>query len=104
MIYYMKEVSNCEEKIRKVKEELSDLGHMHPGSLSLQKRTRGNGYHYLSYTFQGEGHTLYVREGDVDQVREEVANYGKFRSLVNRWIELEIECSRLRRSGKKSSS
>ena len=40
-----------------------------------------------------------MREDDIDQVREEVENYREFRSLVNRWVELEIEYSRLRRSG-----
>lgn len=87
------------ERISEVKEALSDLGRMHPGSVSLQKRSRGSGYHYLSYTFRGEGHTLYIREDDINQVREEVENYREFRSLVSRWIELEIEYSRLRRSG-----
>jgi hypothetical protein len=100
----MKDNSDFMEEIESVKQALVELGPMHPGSLSQQKRIRGGEYCQLSYSFAGKGHTLYVREGDVDQVREEVANYGKFRSLVNRWIELEIECSRVRRSGKKSSS
>ncbi len=96
---FMKEDAYYQEQIGAVKEALVGLGRMHPGSVTLQKRSRGNGYHYLSYTFQGVGHTLYVREDDIDQVREEVENYREFRSLVNRWIELEIEYSRLRRSG-----
>jgi len=100
----MKESAGYEKRIGEVKQVLSGLGRMHPGSVSLQKRERGGEYHYLSYTFQGEGHTLYVREDDIDQVREEVANYRKFRSLVDEWIALEIEYSRVRRSGKGSSS
>jgi len=95
----MKDDAYYQEKIGAVKQALVDLGRLHPGSVTLQKRSRGNGYHYLSYTFQGKGHTLYVREDDIDQVREEVENFRVFRSLVNEWIALEIEYSRLRRSG-----
>ncbi len=104
MIQHMKDHSDFEREIESVKQALVEVGRIHPGSLSMQKRSRGGEYCQLSYSFAGKGHTLYVREGDVEQMREEVANYGKFRSLVNRWIELEIECSRLRRSGEKSSS
>lgn len=104
---FMKDADGYEKKIGEVKQALCDLGRMHPGSVSLQKRERGAGYHYLSYTFQGKGHTLYVREGDVEQVREEVANYGEFRRLVNRWVELEIafaKCRREEASGKSRGS
>ena len=96
--------TKIEAEIAAIKQSISELGHIHPGSITLQKRSRGTEYHQLSYSFAGKGHTLYVRESDVDQVREEVANYGNFRSLTNKWIELEIEYSRLRRSGKKFSS
>jgi len=88
-----------QEQINAVKMAVLGLERMLPGSLTLQKRSCGKGNHYLSCTFQGEGHTLYVREDDIDQVREEVENYRDFRSLVNRWVELEIKYSRLRRSG-----
>ncbi len=87
------------DEINSAKKKLAELGRMHPGSVSKQKRSHGGQYWQLSYSFAGKGHTLYVREDDIDQVREEVENYREFRSLVNRWIELEIEYSRLRRSG-----
>jgi len=96
----MKDSERYEQEIAEVKQALCELGRIHPGSVSKQNQVRGSGYYYLSYSFKNEGHTLYVREEHLDQVREEVENYRKFRSLVNRWIELEIEYSRLRR-GKK---
>jgi len=95
----MKKHSDYENEIESVKQALVEVGRIHPGSLSMQKRGRGGEYCQLSYSFAGKGHTLYVREGDVAQVREEVENYRVFRSLVNEWIALEIEYSRLRRSG-----
>lgn len=93
-----------EQEIAKVKKALYELGRIHPGSVSKQQQARGSGYYYLSYSFKNKGHTLYVREEHLDQVREEVENYREFRSLVNRWIELEIEYSQLRRGKKRVSS
>lgn len=102
LIYDSLMKSECEallEEINLAKKKLAELGGMHPGSVSKQKRSHGGQYWQLSYSFAGKGHTLYVREDDIDQVREEVENYRVFRSLVNEWIALEIEYSRLRRSG-----
>jgi len=76
---------------------------MHPGTLSVQKRTGDRKYHQLSYTHAGKGHTHYVRPGDVDEVREAVANYRKFRELTNCWIELEIAFAKASRSAAKRS-
>jgi len=74
---------------------------MHPGTLSVQKRTGDRKYHQLSYTHAGKG---YVRSGDVDEVKEAVANYRKFRELTNCWIELELEFAKCRREEASGSS
>ena len=71
---------------------------MHPGSLSKQKRSRGGEYHQLSYSHGGKGHTMYVRPEDVSDVKRELENYQKFRDLTRKWIQLEIELARFRRS------
>ena len=93
-----------EAEITEIKKSLSELGHMHPGSISLQKRARGSEYYQLSYSAAGKGHTHYVRSGDVDEVRESVANYRKFRELTNCWIELEIAFAKCRREETSGSS
>ncbi|MCK4598981.1 hypothetical protein KAU37_04055 [Candidatus Bipolaricaulota bacterium] len=67
-----------ETEIAKIKKALLELGHMHPGSLSQQKRSRGNTYHQLSYSYAGKGHTKYVRPEDVPEVTQEIENYRKF--------------------------
>ena len=77
---------------------------MHPGSLSRQKRLRGEEYWQLSYSHAGKGHTRYVRPGDVTQVRRELKAYQKFRELTSRWITLEIELAKLRRGGRSKKS
>ncbi len=43
-------------------------------------------------------YTIYVRAEDVADVTRELENYRKFRDLTRRWIKLEIELARFRRS------
>jgi hypothetical protein len=90
--------TTIEAEIAKTKKALRELGHMHPGSLSKQKRSRGGKYYQLSYSHGGKGHTMYVRSEDVPDVTRELKNYRTFRSLTRKWTELEIELARLRRS------
>ena len=102
-----------ETEIADIKKALLKLGHMHPGSLSQQKRSRGdssrgdssrrNTYHQLSYSHAGKGHTKYVRPKDVAEVRQEIENYRRFRDLIRKWVELEIELAKLRRDERKSN-
>lgn len=91
--------AQIESEIEKIKKSLIRLGRMHPGSLSAQKRARGEEYWQLSYSHAGKGHTRYVRPEDVASVRREIATYRKFRELTSRWVSLEIELSNLRREG-----
>lgn len=86
-----------QEEINRIKSEIVSLGHMHPGSLSMQKRTRGGEYWHLSYSHAGKGHTEYIRKDDLSDVREELEDYRRFRELISKWIGLEIELSQIRR-------
>ena len=91
--------ASIKTKIAKIKKALLELGHMHPGSLSQQKRSRGNTYHQLSYSHRGKGHTKYVRPEDVPEVTQEIENYRRFRELTGKWVELAVELAKLRRDG-----
>ena len=53
------------------------------------------GWH-LSYTHRGKGHTQYIRDAFVPQVKAEVSNFKRFRKLIDRLITLSIERSQLR--------
>lgn len=94
----MSRQSTIEAEITGIKEALRELGRIHPGSLSKQKRSRGGEYYQLSYSHDGKGHTTYVRPEDVSDVTRELENYRTFRDLIRKWIQLEIELARLRRS------
>ena len=91
-----------EQEIANIKQTLLELGHMHPGSMSQQKRSGVGIYHQLSYSHAGKGHTKYVRPEDVPEVTQELENYRRFRGLVTKWVELEIELAKLRRDEGKS--
>lgn len=86
-----------QKKIDRIKKEIVSLGHIHPGSLSMQKRARGGEYWHLSYNHAGKGHTEYIRKSDVSIVQEELKNHKRFRELISEWIGLEIELSRIKR-------
>ena len=88
--------TELEKEIAAIKVSLVRLGRMHPGSLSAQKRTRGGEYHQLSYSYLGKGHTKYVRPEEVPSLERELENYRKFRELASRWVQLEIELSKLK--------
>lgn len=89
-----------QEKIDRIKKEIVSLGHIHPGSLSMQRRARGGEYWHLSYSYAGKGHTEYVRKSDVSAVQEELKNHKRFRELISEWIGLEIELSRIKRKSR----
>ncbi len=94
--------TTIEAEIARTKKALSELGRMHPGSMSKQKRSRGGEYYQLSYSHRGKGHTMYVRPEDVFDVTRELENYRTFRSLTKKWIELEIKLAKFRRSSSSS--
>ena len=88
-----------EEAIDRIKREMGTIGELRPGSLSKQARktkiTYG-AYWHLSYTHRGKGHTEYIRDAFVPQVKSEVSNFKRFRKLLDRLITLSIERSQLR--------
>lgn len=92
----MKRIAEIERRIEKIKEELSKLGDLRPGSLSVQTRSWGGEYCQLSYTHQGKGHTQYVPADQRKVVEKQLANYRKFRELTQEWITLAIELCKLK--------
>ena len=88
-----------ETKISSLKKQLTVLGPMRPGSLSKQIRRKDGQpygeYWHLSYTFAGKGHTIYVPTQHLGAIKEEVANFQKFRQLSDKIIELSIDLSTL---------
>ena len=99
-----------EERIQSIKRKISALGDLRPGALSLQYNICGNPscrckadppvkhgpYPQVSFTWHGKSTTQFVREQDVDEVQKQLANYHNLRDLIDEWIGLALELSRLR--------
>ena len=104
-LYYdtttMKNTQAIKKEIDNIKKTLMALDRIRPGSLTTQKRARGTKYHQLSYSYNGKGHTEYVRKKDVPAVRKELENYQKFRKLITTWVGLEIKLARKKYSRNK---
>lgn len=102
-------LAEIERRIETLQQRLTRLGPMHPGSLSEQynvcgkpdcrckdpKRSRKHGpYYQLSFTWRGKSTTRFVRPEHMAAIRRKVANYKRFRELVNEWVDLEVERER----------
>jgi hypothetical protein len=92
----MDRITQIERRIGKIKQELTTLGDMRPGSLSSQTRSWGGEYGQLSYTHQGKGHTEYVPKDKRKTVQKQLTNYTKFRNLTQEWVNLGIELCKLK--------
>jgi len=91
-----------ESVIEKLKNELTEIGPMRPGSLSMQtrkKKKKAYGeYWHLSYTYSGKGHTEYVSESSLVLIKDEVHNYKLFKGIIDEILSLSIELSKIRTS------
>ncbi len=94
-----KHLAQIDQRIEKIKAELAAIGEMRPGSLTRQfkdPKARTGAYYQLSFTLDMKSRTDYVPRHCVGQVRREVANYKRFKTLTAAWVALSIERSRLR--------
>ncbi len=92
------------------KHQISELGDLRPGALSKQYNICGSPncrckatppvkhgpYYQISFTRHGKSSSQFVREEDIDEVQQQLENYRLLRHLVDEWITLSAELSRLR--------
>ena len=93
-----KRVRQIERRIGKIKQTLEKVDSMRPGSLTRQyknpKEKKGP-YWQISYTRNLKSRSEYVRQEFVADLRAQIAAYKKFKRLVEEWIDLSIERSKL---------
>jgi hypothetical protein len=104
-------VQTISKNIEAVKARLLALGEMRPGSLTRQynvcgkpncrckdpEHPRRHGpYYKLSYAHKGKFTTQFIRKEALAQVRSELANYKKFRSLSAQWVDLALQLAKLK--------
>ena len=93
-----KRIQQIEQRIDRIKRRLLEIGPMRPGSLTRQYKDpqhQAGAYWQISYTRQMKSRTEYVRREWVKNLRRQIASHQRFKSLVEQWIDLSIEHSRL---------
>ncbi len=105
-----------QRQIQRLKQQLTALGPMHPGSLSQQYNVCGKPdcrckdprhpqkhgpYYQLSFGWRGKSTTRFVRSEQVRAMRQKLARYQRFRELVNAWVDLEVEREQSERAREK---
>jgi hypothetical protein len=93
-----KRIRQIEQRIDRIKRALQEIGPMRPGSLTRQYKDpqhHTRAYWQISYTRHMRSRTEYVRPEWVKDVRRQIATHKRFKSLVERWIDLSIEHSLL---------
>ena len=91
-----KQIATLENKIKHIKNELQGIGKMRPGSLTKQFHKRGDKkwpYWQVSFMHKGKSKTNYVRDEYVQIIKAEIAEYKKFKRLMEKWVALSIALS-----------
>jgi hypothetical protein len=94
-----KRLAQIEQRIEKIKESVSKIGAMRPGSLTRQykdRKTKSCPYWQVSYTRNMRSKSDYVRPDCVANIRKEISAYNRFKKLMDEWVDLSIEASKLR--------
>lgn len=89
-----KKLEMWQKKLDEAKTAIHQLGPMRPGSLSQQFKRPGqkNGpYWQLSYTFRQRSYGRYIRPDETAELTEMIANFKRFKALIDLCIELSIE-------------
>lgn len=94
-----KSLLKIQKQIEQIKQELMQIGEMRPGSLTRQYRNPRDkkwGFYQISYTYKMKSKTEYVRPQHVNDIREQIKTYKRFKRLVEKWIDLAIKYSRVK--------
>ncbi len=93
-----KRIIYIDKRIAQIQKSISQIGDMRPGSLTMQYKDPKNkkgGYYQISYTHKMKSRTEYVKPQFVQSIENQVKSYKKFKSLIEEWIDLAIEKSKL---------
>lgn len=101
---------SLEAQIERLKQAIVRLGDLRPGKLSQQYNVCGKAdcrckadppqkhgpYYQVSFTRSGKSSTQFVRKEDLAVVRQQLRHYQRLQELIDRWITLGMELSRLK--------
>jgi hypothetical protein len=93
-----KRIQQIEQRIDRIKRTLREIGPLRPGSLTRpykDPKHHAGAYWQISYTRRMKSRTEYVRQEWVTELRRQIVTHKRFKRLVDQWIDLSIEHSRL---------
>jgi hypothetical protein len=92
-----KKIEMLNLKIEAIKKDLVHIGNMRPGSVTEQFKKRGEkkwAYWQISYTQNKRSKTEYLKDEFVEQIKNEVLEYKKFKLLMEKLVEMNISLSK----------
>jgi len=87
------QLNRIQKEIEHIKQELQIIGEMRPGSLTRQMVSKNNHkypYYQISYTYNMQSRTEYVKKKFVSDLKRQIKNYKSFKKLTKRWVDLSI--------------
>jgi hypothetical protein len=92
-------IMKIEGMIAETRVKLAKMGNFRPGTLTRQygdPARKKRPYYQISYTYRMRSRTEYVRGCSYARIKKETSTYKVFRKLVEKWIDLEMQLSKLR--------
>ena len=103
-------LATLERRIQTIKNRIVALGDLRPGNLSEQYNVCGKAgcrckasppvkhgpYYQISFTLRNKSRSQFVKREDLSTVKRQLRSYQRLRQLVDLWIELGLELSRLK--------
>ena len=89
-----KQLAKWQAQLARTQAELAQLGPMRPGSLSKQYKdpvAKTGAYWQLSYTHHMRSRSRYVRPAELARIKSLLANFKRFRSLVDLCVDLSVK-------------
>lgn len=106
-------------KIQKIKQRLLALDGFHPGSITKQYSKCGSKgckcrnlqnpqlhgpYYQLSFNLgKGKHTTAFIKNEYLPTIQKELSNYKLFKKLIEEWVTIEINLSKMKRESSKQS-
>ena len=88
------QLAKWQAQLANAKTAIAELGPMRPGSLSRQYRDpvhQAGPFWQLSYTHNMRSRSRYVRPEEVRLIKPLLANFKRFRQLVDRCVDLAVK-------------
>ena len=89
-----KQLAKWQAQLARTQAEFAQLGPMRPGSLSQQYKdpvAQTGAYWQLSYTHNMRSRSRYVRPAELPRIKSLLANFKRFRALVDRCVDISIK-------------